>query len=59
MAKCPYLLYKDTGWFSWDYICTQTGAIVGTEKNNTKVDYLCNKDGSFEYENCPIYQSGK
>lgn len=57
MSKCPKLEYKDTGWFSWQYICSVTGKIVGDENNKTKVNHLCNSDSGCEYDNCPVYRS--
>jgi len=52
MSRCPKLKVDDTGWFSYTYICSETGAKVGDENNNTKVKYLCDCD---EHYNCPIY----
>ncbi len=53
--NCPFLEYQDTGWFSWRYICKETGQQVGDENHTTKVDYTCKKD----YENCPIYRRAR
>lgn len=57
MARCPKLENKDTGWFSWQWICGVTGEIVGDENNKTKVESLCDpKDYTCKYDNCPIYR---
>ncbi len=53
MPRCPYLEYKDTGWFSYDHFCKLTGAKVGDENNKVKVEHLCDTS---DYDTCPVYK---
>ncbi len=54
MARCPKLETKDTGWFSYEYICDVNGMKVGDENNKNKVKTLCDCSN---YEKCPVYQN--
>ena len=55
MARCPYLEYESTGaLFSQGYyyceLCKKT-------LSDSEVNYKCNIDYGYEYENCPIYKN--
>ena len=53
MSRCPQLDSNSTGWFSYEYICRKTGAKIGDDTNESKVENLCKCD---KYYDCPVYK---
>ena len=56
MMNCPYLIYKDGSFLSYEYFCSVTGQKIGTEYDRVKVESTCKDNKFFD---CPLYKKKK
>ncbi len=54
MARCPYLEYESRGalFSQGDYYCDLCKKCL----SESEVNYKCNPDSGYAYEDCPVYK---